>query len=376
MTAANLVSDSCAADVCDAVITLGEQADDLHRILITRADCWGPAERSLARALPHLAEARAGAELAVSLSPPRPRDWRRGDFVQTFTGRKFWPLDPRPEDVDPADLAHHLAGKNRYGAATSPYYTVAAHSVAVMRMAMTVARKEGLDPREVGIIALLHDTDEAYLPDVPRPIKAHIPGWLMYEQAVRLSVRERFGLGATPYEAQLITQECDEYALWIEIESMSLDPEKVWPCRGKEPLDADVREAGRLVYRESQQGDADAFLAALRDLLPAEVLKPVEVKPPPKIDPSDTKTLAETFLALPPPERVTEYGLALANRLARSVVPAPRIVVSCAECSSGCAKCDPHHEPPPQPKGSWMAELAPEVDERVARNQARLARGD
>ena len=34
---------------------------------------------------------------------------RRGDWIQAYTGRKFWPLDPRPEEIFIEDIAHHLA---------------------------------------------------------------------------------------------------------------------------------------------------------------------------------------------------------------------------------------------------------------------------
>ncbi len=40
---------------------------------------------------------------------------RRGDWMQTFSGRKFWPLDPRVEEVFTEDIAHALANQCRFG---------------------------------------------------------------------------------------------------------------------------------------------------------------------------------------------------------------------------------------------------------------------
>jgi len=34
---------------------------------------------------------------------------RKGDFIATFSGRAFWPFDPRPEDVVIEDIAHALS---------------------------------------------------------------------------------------------------------------------------------------------------------------------------------------------------------------------------------------------------------------------------
>jgi hypothetical protein len=40
---------------------------------------------------------------------------RRGNWQQTFTGRQFWPLDPRPEEVCADDIAHALSLQCRRG---------------------------------------------------------------------------------------------------------------------------------------------------------------------------------------------------------------------------------------------------------------------
>jgi hypothetical protein len=33
----------------------------------------------------------------------------RGDWMQTYTGRAFYPLAPHSDDIDPADIAHALS---------------------------------------------------------------------------------------------------------------------------------------------------------------------------------------------------------------------------------------------------------------------------
>lgn len=48
---------------------------------------------------------------------PRPDGERVGDWVQTFTGVAFWPLDPRPDEVHIVDVAHQLAMVCRFGGA-------------------------------------------------------------------------------------------------------------------------------------------------------------------------------------------------------------------------------------------------------------------
>lgn len=104
-------------------------------------------------------------------------------WIQTFTGRQFWPLDPRPEDVDILDIAHALALKCRYSGHTRRFYSVAEHSVYVSRMV----------PAEHALAALLHDAGEAYLPDVPRPVKPHLPGYKEIEDRLDSVIAAKFG---------------------------------------------------------------------------------------------------------------------------------------------------------------------------------------
>lgn len=86
---------------------------------------------------------------------------RRGDWIQTYTGRKFYPLDPRPEDVCIEDIAHALSNVCRFAGHVREFYSVAQHSVLVSSFA------EG----PAALWFLLHDAPEAYLGDITRPLK-------------------------------------------------------------------------------------------------------------------------------------------------------------------------------------------------------------
>lgn len=92
-----------------------------------------------------------------------------GAWIQTFNGGGFWPLDPRPEDVRLEDVAHALALKCRYNGHCRRFYSVAQHSVL---MADWLAARPGVQWWEP-VFALLHDSGEAYLADIPSPVKGH-----------------------------------------------------------------------------------------------------------------------------------------------------------------------------------------------------------
>jgi hypothetical protein len=107
---------------------------------------------------------------------------RRGDWMQTWTGGRFWPLDPRPEEVDPADIAHALSLLCRYGGHVHSFYSVAEHCVLM---------SEAVAP-ENALAALLHDATEAYVVDVPRPLKPSLTNYKAIEAGVWRAIAARF----------------------------------------------------------------------------------------------------------------------------------------------------------------------------------------
>lgn len=90
---------------------------------------------------------------------------RIGDWMQTASGRRFYPLDPRPEEVFIEDIAHALSMICRFGGHCDPFYSVAEHSV---RVSVLVGEMGG---PHMALAALLHDAAEAYIGDMIRPLK-------------------------------------------------------------------------------------------------------------------------------------------------------------------------------------------------------------
>jgi hypothetical protein len=114
-------------------------------------------------------------------------------WIQTYTGKQFFPLEPRAEDIDIIDIAHALSNLCRYGGHTAWHYSVAQHSIYV---------SEHCKP-EHALWGLLHDASEAYLVDIPRPIKHHpsMIAYRTYEAQLERTIFEHYGLfGAPPAE--------------------------------------------------------------------------------------------------------------------------------------------------------------------------------
>ncbi|UXN70867.1 hypothetical protein N8A98_06685 [Devosia neptuniae] len=108
--------------------------------------------------------------------------------MQTFTGRQFWPMDPRAAEIFIEDIAHSLAMQCRYAGHCLRFYSVAEHAVLMARWFIAQGMHDEAEQ------ALHHDDPETYLVDVPRPVKPFLPGYKDAEQRVWLAVAERFGL--------------------------------------------------------------------------------------------------------------------------------------------------------------------------------------
>lgn len=108
-------------------------------------------------------------------------------WIQTTSGRKFWPKGPwEPDDFDIRDIARALSMNCRFGGHVAWHYSVAQHSVYVSALS---------DPGDA-LAGLLHDAAEAYMVDVPRPIKyaPWMDGYRKAQDELQLAIAEHFGV--------------------------------------------------------------------------------------------------------------------------------------------------------------------------------------
>lgn len=94
------------------------------------------------------------------------KSWADSEALRTYTGKAVKPLALEPQAIDIIDIAHSLSNLCRFNGHCREFYSVAEHSVRVSRLA----------PPELAFWGLLHDASEAYLVDLPRPVK--LSGWL------------------------------------------------------------------------------------------------------------------------------------------------------------------------------------------------------
>lgn len=115
---------------------------------------------------------------------------RKGDWIQTFTGKRFYVLDPRPADVDIRDIGHALSLQCRYGGHARFFYSVAEHCV-ILAMWVWATTKNA----KLAFAALMHDAAETYLPDLARPTKHHMPEYTAVEARLESVIFPIFSVG-------------------------------------------------------------------------------------------------------------------------------------------------------------------------------------
>lgn len=157
---------------------------------------------------------------------------RVGDWMQTFTGRQFWPLDPRIDDLDIVDIAAGLSKLVRYGGHCLRFYSVAEHSVLIARKLMAQQR-----PVRICRAGLLHDASESYLIDVIRPIKPHLTNYMQIENHLMGFIARRFDIC---WPLHPLVKEADEAILHDEKRQNMARPPADWKLRGK-PLGVELQ---------------------------------------------------------------------------------------------------------------------------------------
>lgn len=141
----------------------------------------------------------------------------RGDWIQTFKGIKFHPYAPLPEEIDIRDIAHALSMICRFGGHSERFYSVAEHSINVSMLAS-----------ECPLRALLHDASEAYLGDIPRPIKSMMPEYVVAEKRLQTVIYETFEQPAAVDQCKDYLHKWDDTMLSTEMQRMMADPPEPW----------------------------------------------------------------------------------------------------------------------------------------------------
>lgn len=103
--------------------------------------------------------------------------------IRTVTGRYVNVFEPERHMFCIEDIAHALSNQPRFGGHLPRWYSVGMHVLNVMNLA----------PVDQQFDALMHDCSEAYLIDIPKPIKDMLPDYLALEERLSRFLAQGFG---------------------------------------------------------------------------------------------------------------------------------------------------------------------------------------
>lgn len=145
----------------------------------------------------------------------------RNPHIRTFTDKKFYFRDIRPQDICVEDITHSLSFVCRYGGHCNQFYSVAEHSI--------ICSDRGSDV-SMRLWGLLHDASEAYIGDICKPLKILLSigvecnkGIECYESDILRAIASKFEL---PWPMPQEINTIDKELLYEETEFLWCDTPK------------------------------------------------------------------------------------------------------------------------------------------------------
>lgn len=142
--------------------------------------------------------------------------------LETYSGQFVDYDDPDPATISIYDIAHALSQVSRFGGHTKHFYSVAEHSILVSRL---------LDKSAHGafrLAALLHDAHEAYLGDIPTPLKNALgPEYRQMVDRMDYAIAKHVGLWSSDFHHPAV--------VWADAVALRLEAYKLKHSRGEHP---------------------------------------------------------------------------------------------------------------------------------------------
>lgn len=107
----------------------------------------------------------------------------RGNCIRTHSGIYIDVFNAKEEDILIEDIAHALSQEPRFGGHLPANFSVGEHSLDCCERAT-----------EFRLECLLHDATEAYIKDMPSPIKKRLPDYLILEAKLMRVIAKKFNL--------------------------------------------------------------------------------------------------------------------------------------------------------------------------------------
>lgn len=162
----------------------------------------------------------------------------------TYTGKMIDLKNPDKRAIENEDIAHALSQLCRAAGHFRHFYSVAQHSINCMRE----AQAQGYS-RRVCFAALLHDAQEAYLCDIPTPLKGELENYREIENNFEKVILKKYSLYPLSDEEKHLVKRIDEAILWYEFKMLHTIP----ICFEKTPMLCSVPNVNYIDMKSIEQ---------------------------------------------------------------------------------------------------------------------------
>jgi len=159
-------------------------------------------------------------------------------WIQTFSGVKYYPLEPLAEDVRLEDIAHALSLVCRFGGHCKQFYSVAEHSIRCCEYVNRKCLLTRSSKKHILLAALMHDAAESFLADISRPVKKTMRQFSDIEDLNIKAIAEKFQFGY-PWneEVEYWVKRADNVMLATEARDLMAPPPEKWLFSPEPPDD-------------------------------------------------------------------------------------------------------------------------------------------
>jgi len=144
----------------------------------------------------------------------------KNNWINTHSGIRFAYEEFSPSDLMLEDMFRAISMICRFAGHTAHFYSVGEHSLRVAELL----------PYELRVYGLLHDCSEAYMSDIPKPLKMLCPGYQKIETEVQNAIYSKFANGPLIGEAMEALNKADVTALRWEAHHLISGQGRTWGC--------------------------------------------------------------------------------------------------------------------------------------------------
>jgi hypothetical protein len=157
--------------------------------------------------------------------------------IEVNSGSGFDILNPDPDLVNLNDIALGLSRQSRFAGQGDIYYSVAEHAILALAISRGYLGILQPLPKEEQIAVFMHDAHEAYIRDLPSPLKQHFPEYNKIGERLDQCIAERFSIAG--FDSDNIRE--------IDMITLSIEAWKWMPAKPENwtsPLRGEYKEIG------------------------------------------------------------------------------------------------------------------------------------